>query len=31
MPHPFVRSLAADGPMLPTVVGGLPDRAGWAG
>ena len=29
MPHPIVRSLAADGPMLPTLVDGLPDRAGW--
>jgi len=28
MPHPIVRSVAADGPMLPTV-DGLPDRAGW--
>jgi bifunctional non-homologous end joining protein LigD len=27
--HPIVRSLAADGPMLPTLVEGLPDRAGW--
>jgi bifunctional non-homologous end joining protein LigD len=27
--HPIVRSLAADGPMLPTLVDGLPDRAGW--
>jgi hypothetical protein len=28
VPHPIVRSLAADGPMLPTLVDGLPDRAG---
>jgi hypothetical protein len=27
--HPIVRSLATDGPMLPTLVDGLPDRAGW--
>ena len=27
--HSIVRSLAADGPMLPTLVDGLPDRAGW--
>jgi bifunctional non-homologous end joining protein LigD len=29
MPHPTVRSLAADGPMLPTLVDGLPRRTGW--
>jgi bifunctional non-homologous end joining protein LigD len=29
MPHPIVRSLAADGPMLPTLVDGLPRRDGW--
>jgi len=29
VPHPIVRSLAADGPMLPTLVDGLPQRAGW--
>jgi ATP-dependent DNA ligase len=27
--HPILRSLAADGPMLPTLVDGLPNRAGW--
>jgi hypothetical protein len=27
--HPIVRSLAADGPMLPTLVDGLPDRDAW--
>jgi hypothetical protein len=27
--HPVVRSLAADGPMLPTLVDGLPRREGW--
>jgi ATP-dependent DNA ligase len=27
--QPIARSLAADGPMLPTVIDGLPDRAGW--
>jgi hypothetical protein len=27
--HAIVRSLAGDGPMLPTLVDGLPDRAGW--
>jgi hypothetical protein len=26
--HPIVRALAADGPMLPTLVDELPDRAG---
>jgi bifunctional non-homologous end joining protein LigD len=29
VPHPIVRSLAADGPMLPTLVDGLPRRQGW--
>jgi len=29
VPHPIVRSLAADGPMLPTLVDGLPARDGW--
>src|ERR1700730_7266118 len=29
MVHPIVRSLAADGPMLPTLVDGLPERTGW--
>jgi bifunctional non-homologous end joining protein LigD len=27
--HSIVRSLAADGPMLPTRLDGLPDRTGW--
>jgi ATP-dependent DNA ligase len=27
--HSIVRSLAADGPMLPTLVEGLPHRGGW--
>ena len=26
--HPIVRSLADDGLMLPTLIDGLPDRAG---
>jgi hypothetical protein len=29
VPHSILRSLAAEGPMLPTLVDGLPDRAGW--
>jgi hypothetical protein len=29
MLHPIVRYLAADGPMLQTLVDGLPDRVGW--
>jgi ATP-dependent DNA ligase len=29
MVHRIVRSLAADGPMLPTLIDGLPDRAEW--